>query len=793
VSTVHVRVSLTFLAAALLTDAVLSIPEPLSDLLALACLVPVIFAVAVPLRSGRDGWRAGVPAAVVFVIAALALGVFAGPAEVLVVVVVIWGLGRLANPREPADRQALATQVALLTYAVYLLLLAYVPMVDRAQAGVASVVSSLASAVAPGDVSLGVSMLGLRMFALVGCGVVGALAVMPGRDTYITAAKVFAACIAGVVLYGCLWWVIARYVSPGSPFIIEPFTRLYDYRILLLLLIGLVPMMYASGASPRSESDVGKRLVPVAACALVVGAAAIGMVVNAPVTRADQRVLIVDTGDIEHDLPDFDSFGLESAGRFGLLPIYLRARDYDVAVVEELGTDDLEESGTLVLINIRERLDSEVEEAIWKFVENGGSLLVAGDHTGTNVIREPSNRLLERVGISLRFDSAISVREDWVDGVIMRPHPVLYGVEQEELQVLIGASLGVESPASAVLVGRDGFSDVGDIDNVTGGYLGDMRFVPGEQLGDVCLVAQASYGRGKVLVFGDTTTFQNPSIPRSFRFIDNIFGWLSSRGDASLWAGVRIISAFALVVGLVLVLVIAGKSPHVVAVSAVVLGAVLVVSGLVHGAARPTDSYAAPYAVVDVSHFEQAVLQKSPEALDGLVVNLLRNGYTPFLMREFDAGFLGGSNILVTPTPLAPFSSSELDEIERYVEDGGLLIVTSGNERRVGAEDLLERFGMSVGAVPLGQATSTLGPETMHFWSAWPVECDSADVEVVADVWDYPVILYRARGEGGVLAVGDGSFLLNKNLEDVYEYNAHNISFLRALLRALAGSGVPDA
>ena len=82
----------------------------------------------------------------------------------------------------------------------------------------------------------------------------------------------------------------------------------------------------------------------------------------------------------------------------------------------------------------------------------------------------------------------------------------------------------------------------------------------------------------------------------------------------------------------------------------------------------------------------------------------------------------------------------------------------------------------------------------VHFWSAWPVEMRAGLQEkAIADVFNYPVAAYRPEGAGGVLVVGDGSFLFNENLEDVQSYNEPNILFFREILRVLGAGGKNNA
>ncbi|HZL06947.1 MAG TPA: hypothetical protein VFE45_16265, partial [Coriobacteriia bacterium] len=293
--------------------------------------------------------------------------------------------------------------------------------------------------------------------------------------------------------------------------------------------------------------------VPLAAV-LAVSLALVGF--EPPATTPDRNVLVYDSipGESRVDVPVFGSYGLENGGMFGLLPDYLRGRGYSVRVVKELTRTDLAWAGVLAIFNLRSTLDGTTDRAVRDFVEGGGSLLVAGDHTGQQEIREPSNALLEPYGITLNFDSAIPVRDGWFNGVEMRPHPVMARARQPGMQVLIGASLTVLPPARTLLVGRDGYSDPGNEENVAEGFLGNMQHDGGERFGDIPLIAESSAGAGRVLVFGDTTSFQNAALPHSYEFIDDVFAWLAAASSAVSAQVVRILAAVLLTISCIVLL-----------------------------------------------------------------------------------------------------------------------------------------------------------------------------------------------------------------------------------------------
>ncbi len=368
-------------------------------------------------------------------------------------------------------------------------------------------------------------------------------------------------------------------------------------------------------------------------------------------------------------------------------------------------------------------------------------------------------------------------------------------VSESEIEVLVGASLSVIPPARVVLNGRDGYSDAGDPANEAAGSLGNMSLDPGERVGDLALVAEASSGAGRVMVFGDTTPFQNPVLPRNYRFVDRVFRWLDSDANAGLWATIELVASLVLLCGAVLIVYFMPGDVRFLLTCATAIAIAVAVAALPWSSSAIDDTdYRAPYAVVDLSHFEIGQMQKTPDAVDGLTLNLQRNGYTAFLMRDFDEALVRGADVLVVPSPLAPLASDEISVIDDFVSGGGLLMVTAGSERPTGSRKLLGHFGLRLGLVPLGQATSLWNEAPVHFWSAWPVESVSGrEMDVLTEVWGHPTAVYVPYGSGGVFAVGDASFLHNRNLEDIRNYNLHNIDFFREFLDSVGKGGRPGA
>jgi len=189
---------------------------------------------------------------------------------------------------------------------------------------------------------------------------------------------------------------------------------------------------------------------------------------------------------------------------------------------------------------------------------------------------------------------------------------------------------------------------------------------------------------------------------------------------------------------------------------------------------------------IDISHIERCSMDPlSTDSIDGFEANLMRNGYIPLLLKEFKPERVRDSKILAVIAPSKPFTTAEISTIRDFVRKGGLLIVSAGWEESEAVTPLLEEFGMRVENVPLGKVVSS-AQGGADLWEAWPVGLDKKDnVKVLASAWDYPVIVFSRQGKGGVLAVGDSYFFLNKNLEQIYDYNEDNIFFIKGFFERL--------
>jgi hypothetical protein len=496
------------------------------------------------------------------------------------------------------------------------------------------------------------------------------------------------------------------------------------------------------------------------------------------------RILFCNEGHLDWNLPIFGVYGGEKGGMFGVLLRELKFHGFEVAV-SGIDQENLSRTNVLVLINLNRKFNEKEKEIIWNFVKTGGSLLILGDHTGQDIIREPYNDLLSRVGIQFNFDSAISRISKWTNGFKHMHHYINRQIlDENDVQIWIGASLAITYPARPVIIGKNAFSDLGNISALQTGYLGDMRYAHGERLGDIVLVAEADYGQGTVLVFGDTSPFQNSALALSSAFVGRIFEYLANPEEKAWFRTIPLIDIILIIA---LVLLVTQKARfRICLVSVFCLSSAIFCFVAFNMTRDPAEKFGRypKLALIDASHFERLSLDLWGESdgFGGLIYSLLRNGFFPIVMRDFNSQRLGSAQLLVVVAPAKSFSRAEIESIEAFVRRGGQLIITVGWPDRSAVRSLLELFSFSIGNTPLGRVTAFQNKQGITLHNAWPVIYDQKVGTPLCDVWEYSVIVYSHYGKGGVLIVGDSSFLLNKNLEGMRNYVESNIIFLREFI-----------
>ncbi|MFC1781049.1 hypothetical protein ACFLZ8_02135 [Planctomycetota bacterium] len=526
-------------------------------------------------------------------------------------------------------------------------------------------------------------------------------------------------------------------------------------------------------------------------------------------TLEGKKVVFFEKGFLNWLKPEHGQYGRLSSGMYGMLPVYLESMGANAVISEDLSEQDIHDADAVVLLFPDDPWEQGQLSRIWNYVNTGGTLLVMGEHT--TVDSDGSNRfkeVLEPTEIEVEFDSATFTVGGWLQSYDVIAHPATIGVPDERNQfgVVIGASLLLKWPARPLLIGRYGWSDIGD-QGSSSAMMGDGIINSGEKIGDLILVAEQPLGKGRVIAFGDTSSLTNGINVSSYVFTSRLFGYLAgdSKTAHPLWR-----QLLAIITILLLSVLLIWNPNHwkVISIVMILTFSLTIFIGASQRAGEifQDGRYQTPnnLAYVDSSHLGTYSGESwRNDGIGGLMLTLMRNGYLTHSLSEFSAERLKRADLFITIAPSKSFSNKEQEAIKDFVLNGGDLIIMAGYDSPKPGHSLMSLFGFSIGS----SSPDAFEPEPMgHFkspylssgdqqvfvrlYAAWPVICNDSDARIIAYGQNsQPVIILRKFGEGKVVVIGDACFAENRNLEwesgETFEGMRENADFWRWFITQL--------
>jgi len=469
----------------------------------------------------------------------------------------------------------------------------------------------------------------------------------------------------------------------------------------------------------------------------------------------------------------------------GKLVDFLTAYNYKVKTISApLKKDILTGSDILLIVMSNLPYTREEIRAIKEFVNNGGGLMVIGDHTNVDDAMASMNPLLEEFRIRLNFDVV------WVDrnikgNLLTTSCPVLQNVDQ--LWLGNGASLSIFWPAKPFLMARYGsFSDMGNMKTGSdGGYLGNSTLDKNEKVGELILGAWGKYGKGRVIVFGDSSYFQNLTLYRNYQLAYNSFNWLNRKNSlfSYLWL---LFSGLFFLAAVILLVVFKTKTIRIIGYALVTAIIVAQCFAFIfnNGFYKPVDyNKLGPRVLFDFAHFpEHKTYWEDKEQYDTLIDSLvhqtLRVGLHPLLKYrgKLSNKELKKYDVMTIVAPNKTYSRQEIKAVTDWVYNGGGLLVAEGPRKGAVVAPLLEPFGITLDNKPLGiyycekdeYGNKIRVPMNFITPNFAPGELtrNVKQIQFMNPVWvkggkplayiyDYPVMATVEYGAGKVLVIGD--------------------------------------
>lgn len=523
-----------------------------------------------------------------------------------------------------------------------------------------------------------------------------------------------------------------------------------------------------------------------------------GLVLGAAFTNWDTylqphsaRIAIHNRGGLDWKRSTFEK---SSGGMFGELPFALDRSGHKLKLLDEddISADMLLDQQVLLLINSSKTWKADEMAAIHGFVDRGGTLLVLGDHTNVFGLQESFNQLLDPYGIEFQFDSAYYLRKGW-RGCITTSSGIMEGPWEEHLPGIgIGASLKLSKGARSLVTGRYAFSDRGYEENVVGSFLGNYAYVPGERAGELCLVATTASGRGRVVVFGDTSTFQGGVNVQLQKVILPLMETICrppgffERSAGKTFAAVLAIGAMIL---LVVYPQLSGLSFIAPMFITMVAAQFLMPSHSLKDHVSADSVLIAKCNVLEIGHSDISL-----NAIWPLYSLISKSGLRYYDLDRWDHEIVKQARAIAFVAPTKRIEGTQLEELLDYEEAGGIVLVSAGYDHYPAVKSLLDRHRLALKNEPIGTATYLPGdtPENRRYprlYDAWPITSSNEtkieerdDVEILLGYGGEACIVFCPRGQGGLLLISDSRFFSTRNIENFphFEWEG-NVQFVRQL------------
>lgn len=492
-------------------------------------------------------------------------------------------------------------------------------------------------------------------------------------------------------------------------------------------------------------------------------------------TRREGRVMVVErhsTWEPTTKAYDTTWYGEPAGYNYAAIYDYLGQYYQMSRLLEKDKIDEQTLAGcdVLVIKTPTARYSPDEVKAVLQFVEQGGGLLLIGDHTNIDRMGTTMNDIARRMGFIFRDDLLFGFGDSPYDQHYefpATPHPIVQHLPPMDFAVSCSIDPGYSRGRAAVA--NTGLWSMGP-DYHADNYHPVPQHCPEMRYGAFVQVWAAPYGRGRAVAFTDSTIFSNFCVfqPGKAEMMLGMVEWLNHAAppvNPRPW--LLLLGLVPLALGLWkvrgrpqawLVLLAAGACGWVVASTAVTAA---------QRWAMPTPQCVrSQMRVVIDRNISNAPLSEGPDTTgNGAGYGLLEQ-WIPrlgcYTVREKGAAVFSG-NALVVICPERSVSDEFREQITNYVHNGGkLLVIDSPENTSSTANSLLWPFGLSIhhDRAWKGQLSTTTQLPMLDVTQANEVVGGTP----VAKLDKLPVIATAKYGDGAVMAIGCGSLWNDKRM-----------------------------
>ncbi len=491
--------------------------------------------------------------------------------------------------------------------------------------------------------------------------------------------------------------------------------------------------------------------------------------------RREGRVMVVERhSNWEPTMTPYDTkaFGEASGYNYAAIYDYLGQYFQMSRLLEKDKIDEQTLAGcdVLVIKTPTARYSPEEVKAVTQFVEQGGGLLLVGDHTNFERSGTIMNDITRRMGFTFRDDLLFGFGASPYDQHFVPPsvsHPIVQNIGPMDFAVSCSIDPGYSS--GRPVVANTGLWSMGP-EYHNENYHPVPQHCPEMRYGAFVQVWAARFGQGRAVAFTDSTIFSNFCVfqPGKAELMLGMVEWLN-HDNPSLFGrwGLVLLGLVSLVAGLWMV---RGSLDHwLLLLAAGMCGWVLASMAVAaaHHGAMPTPERLRPQlcAVIDrttsnVPLSKGADVQGNGNGFGLLEQWIARTGR--FTVRKTGADVFSG-DALVVICPNQSVTEEFRKDVVQYVSDGGrLLVIDSPENTGSTANSLLWPFGLSVhhDHAWKGKLTTTDRLPVLEIEKANEVVGGQA----VGKLDKLPVVAVAKHGKGSVMAIGCGSLWNDKGM-----------------------------
>lgn len=463
-------------------------------------------------------------------------------------------------------------------------------------------------------------------------------------------------------------------------------------------------------------------------------------------------------------------YGQESGYNYACIYDYC-SRFYDMdRLYDPIDAETLAECDVLVVKVPTARYTTGEIEHIERFVEDGGGLLLIGEHTNVFNSGTYLNDIALRFGFRFRYDCLFDIDTPF-EQLYHRPlvpHPIVQ--HMPPMDFAVSCSIDPGTSAGRAAIRATGLRSLPP-DYHASNYYPQVEDRADARYGAFVQLWAMDHGAGRVAAFGDSTIFSNFSTfePGKAELMLGMLEWLNHQAPSRNQQPALILPGLLLAAG-ALILSRRWPSGRVVLLAGILLGVTGagVAVRAIHWSTMPVPEAVRPFTHVVIDR----TVCDSPLSRSGFISGqadgfgiferwILRLGYFTSRRKGRDA-FSG--DILVFLYPRGDAAPAFRRQLVDYVSAGGkVLVVDSPANTQSAANALLHPFGMRVVDSPL-----LAGPlETPEGWPAGVTTKNAGQVEggtPAIRIAGYPVAATVEFGAGTVTAIAFGAQFADVNM-----------------------------